>query len=582
MSSPPSAPGTSPLAHPNVVYLITHDQGIAAACYAPYGPCASTKMVTPHLDRIAASGAILTTHFGTAPQCTPARGSLMTAQPPHVNGLVGLTHRGFELDRPEDTVVHHFRRHGYKTKLVGFQHETTGDPARLGYEEVVVPTPFDSAFALVDEVKASCEAMRADNAEGRPWWLSIGTKEVHLSWEKWTDEADWFDPADVEVPAFLPDTPAIRAHVGTFYAALRHYDRFVGEVWQALEAASLREDTLLVVTTDHGIAHPRAKGTLFDPGNHNLMLWSRPGHVPAGKKVHALLSSVDFAPTVCALCGLPPKETFQGTSYADLLVSPALEETTPVREHVFTELTYHDLYNPMRAVRSDRYKYIRNYEAERISLPDSLPGDIRHARSWHEWVRAGTNTTRAPEEFYDLQADPLEEHNLLPDHPDHPALAPLRAALDEYLARTGDPILDGPYPVPDGARIDNADAFDHVPTFEVTARGRLKCAAGVVSLEMQLTPQNPQLFDVPLQEIVEQYLEQAIVLQVGEEGAMRGRLLIDDEDHVLFHAERKAEPVSLASLVTSHLDAPVTVVVSRQTPASSYRVTIRRDPRVHS
>jgi len=455
------------LTQPNVLYITTHDQGIAASCYSEFGPGASSKMDTPNIDGLAQKGAMLTNHFGTAPQCSPARGSLITSQHPHENGLCGLTHRGFGIENKENTIFNHFKNHGYETVLIGFQHETHHNPKDLGYAQTKNTGRFSGCFALMDDINETMAEMKRDNEKGQPYWLSIGVKEVHLSWEKFIKKDQHFAPDEVDVPGYMPDTEKTREHLGAFYGVLKKYDTFLGKVFALLDQYNLRDDTIIVVTTDHGIAHPRAKGTLYDPGNHDLMVMSYPSLIPEGKKIHSLLSSIDFAPTMCDLCGLDPLDSFKGKSYKKLLLSDTLEETEEINAYVFTELTYHDIYNPMRAVRSSTHKYIKNYEADNIELPESIPNDIRRAPSWKEWKKKGTNTGREKEEFYNLEEDPLEEHNIIHQvkegTEDAKVLKNLKQALRDYMKKTDDAILEGPYPAPEDANIDNAADYEHIP-----------------------------------------------------------------------------------------------------------------------
>ena len=275
--------------HPNVIYIITHDQGIAASSYANFGPCASTKMKTPHLDRLAENGAMLTRHFGTAPQCSPARGSLITGLHPHINGLVGLTHRGFEISPQclENTIFQQFRRYGYQTRLIGMHHETKYDPRILGYDETSDPHNYEG---IMNQVHEFLKQKKEKGNNNQPFWLTIGTGNLHLSWDKKTPEEAWYKPQDVDVPPFLPDTDPVRRYLGKFYSILEEYDGFVGKVLQIVDELDLDKNTIIIHTTDHGIAHPRSKGTLYDPGNHNMMIFSYPKQIKKGKKVHSLLS----------------------------------------------------------------------------------------------------------------------------------------------------------------------------------------------------------------------------------------------------------------------------------------------------
>ncbi|MBD3353543.1 MAG: sulfatase-like hydrolase/transferase [Candidatus Lokiarchaeota archaeon] len=572
---------------PNVLYLITHDQGIAASSYAEYGPCASSLMKTPNINKVAKNGVMLTNHFGTAPQCSPARGSLITSKHPHVNGLIGLTHRGFEISEKQKTLFHQFKNNGYKTKLIGFQHETKEDPKKLGYQEVYVPNPFANCQPLLGEIERTFGLIKEANKKGKPYWLSIGTHEVHLNWEKWVTEEEKFSPENIEVPSFLPDTPKIRKHIGSFYGALQKYDDFVGRVMKLLKKYQLDDNTIVIVTTDHGIAHPRAKGTLYNPGNHDLMIWSFPSRFPKNKRVHSLLSSIDFAPTICDLCGVPPHPEFMGQSYASLLTSNKQDEESEIHDYIFTELTYHDKYNPMRAIQTNRFKYIINYAADKVSLIQGVPGDIQHNVSWKEWKNKGNNTTRDPVEFYDLKEDPLEENNLIKD-----GIVPneyidkfneLKDKLNDFLHKTEDKILKGTYPLPPGAKIDNAVDFDHIPIYYLRNTGELsENDEQQLVIKMQLTPQNPNIFDIPLIEIIEEYLGKEIVLKIKNQdntieksGIIEANendqlFFIDSEESKSKNSDSEQHPQLLSFLLRSLYDKEIGVNILKWTPDSTY------------
>ncbi|MFX0103518.1 MAG: sulfatase [Candidatus Hodarchaeota archaeon] len=551
------------LTKPNVLYIITHDQGIGASIYAPYGSSAGEKMVSPNLDAVAKQGAMLTTHFGTAPQCSPARGSLITSMHPHVNGLIGLTHRGFELDDKKKTVLHHFINNGYKTKLIGFQHEIQGDPSEIGYQETEGANYGRDCHVLLPEIKRSLEKIKDDNGKDQSWWLTIGLKEVHLSWESWTKEEKWFAPEDVDVPGYLPDTPMVRKHLGSLFAVIKNYDHFVGEVMNYVEELDLKEETIVVITTDHGIAHPRAKGTLYDPGNHDLMIWRNPSRIPGGKKVHSLLSSIDFAPTICEMCGIGPNPDFMGKTYSMVLKSPELEENTVINEYIFTELTYHDVYNPMRSIRSKRFKYIKIYEPEKVPLIKSIPSDIQRTPSFREWVRVGHNTTRDAEEFYDLETDPLEEHNLAMKNPDHPELIRLKGIMDDFLKATNDAILEGPYLPPDGVNINNAEDFEHLPKFFVVTKGILNLDEdGLVALKMQLSPNNPMLYNIPAIEFLEEFLEVPVEL-ITPDGTAKGSFTTSEGASLVFNDAQEKSQVKFSECLSEMLGKNVSLTVTR-------------------
>ncbi len=435
---------------PNVLYIITHDQGIAAACYAGAGPDAFPNLPTPNIDSLAEQGVLFTNHFSTAPLCSPARSSLLTGIYPHQNGLVGLVHRGFFLNQGQQTVIHAFHDAGYRTVLLGMQHETKSPPA-LGYVDVRATSLISPCINLTEDI---LDTLRELRDSGQSWWLTLGTEEVHRHWKS---KAPPVDPESVQVPPYLPDTPEVRAEVAEFVGVVKSFDSFLGVVMGYLNDLGIRDSTLLILTTDHGVAFPRAKGTLYDPGIHTGIIWSLPGVIPVGQRVKALVSSIDFAPTVCDLCGVLPLKQFIGKSYVHLLKKSSGAET---REYLFAEKTYHDIYDPIRAVRSNNFKYIRNYES--LTPGGTVSGDIKKSPSFYAWVQTIPNEPKPREELYDLIRDPLEQTNLAVQIPSHPMLARLQDVLDKFLAETGDPILKGPYPAPANASVDNADSFPHL------------------------------------------------------------------------------------------------------------------------
>jgi len=229
-----------------------------------------------------------------------------------------------------------------------------------------------------------------------------------------------------------------------------------------LDKHGVSNKTIVIVTTDHGIALPNAKGLLYDFGCHTLMVFRGPdGIIRRGFRLNALASSIDFAPTICELCGVQPLESFMGSSYARLLNGNHAGER--FRDYIFNENTFADIYNPIRAVRSDRFRYIRNYAD--FPVARGPPNDVQRGpayRAWKELALATYGEKREPEELYDLDKDPLQRHNIAMETPDYPELTRLRGVLDAWLETTSDPIRNGPYPIPPSAIIDNAGEFPHL------------------------------------------------------------------------------------------------------------------------
>ncbi len=217
----------------------------------------------------------------------------------------------------------------------------------------------------------------------------------------------------------------------------------------------LANDTLVIATTDHGIAFPGMKCTLTDHGlGVYLILSWLPGKTPGspaffqgGTAVDTMVSHLDIYPTLCELLGLPEPAWLQGRSLLPLLRG----ETHTLHEELFGEVTYHAAYEPMRSARTARWKYIRRFTGPRRVLPntDDLPSKTALlARGWGE-------TEIPSEQLFDLVFDPNEAHNLAGDGAHAAPLAEMRARLERWMQATHDPLLDGPVPAPPDALVND-------------------------------------------------------------------------------------------------------------------------------
>jgi arylsulfatase A-like enzyme len=221
-------------------------------------------------------------------------------------------------------------------------------------------------------------------------------------------------------------------------------------VLSALEQLGLADDTLVICTTDHGIAFPGAKTTLTDRGIGVFLIMRGPGGFEGGKVIDAMVSHIDVFPTICELVGIERPEFLQGESLLPLVRG----ERTDVRDAIFAEGTYHAAYEPQRAVRTERWKYIRRFLDHDTPVPantdDSPTKDylIRHG-----WLDERIDS----EQLYDLVFDPNEAHNLAGEPHLEDTLKGLRALLEEWMRETADPLLDGTVPPPPGAEFNDPD-----------------------------------------------------------------------------------------------------------------------------
>jgi len=408
------------MARPSILLITSHDTGRHLGCYGIREVC------SPRIDALAADGVRLTNYYAAVPICCASRASMMTGRYPQSHGLMDLFFSPFDwsLHADERHLSHILRDAGYHTRLFGIQHEV-GDLSWLGFD-VLPAGPRRPADAVAGEVAAF---LRGGAAGDRPFYAQVGFFETHSPFTWGGAEPD--DSRGVFVPPYVAPSEPIRRMARELQGSIRKMDAAIGVIADALNAAGLAENTLLIVTTDHGIEFPRAKWTLYDPGIGIALIARWPGGgVRGGRVCDRLQSNVDFLPTVLELAGLPVPAGVQGRSFAGALAGTRAE---PQREEIFA------LYakaNQGRCVRTADWKLIRNFDIARYY---TKPVDITNPADY--WVHPTL-------ELYDLRADPLEFNN----RADDPACADVRRDLHGRLRRwledVGDPILQGPLRTP--------------------------------------------------------------------------------------------------------------------------------------
>lgn len=433
-----------------VLGQLVHDLGRFLGCYGV------STVGSPALDALAAEGVRFDRAFCTAPQCSPSRAALFTGRYPHSTGVMGLTHHRWDFNPTERHLASLLRGAGYDTELVGIHHES----AQLGDDEVAARLGFHRvdtlregghnhhADAVADRAVASLRARAGDR--DRPFYLQVGFFEPHRQGGSSFDGVamgfvgDYIEPdahLGVTVPSYLRDDDDGRAEVAELQGAVRHMDTAVGKVLLALDELGLADDTIVVFTTDHGLALPRAKCSLYDPGLETALLLRAPRLGWSGGRVSTgLVSNVDIVPTLLDAVGCATPANTHGRSFFTDLAGGSHE----YRPMVFGELTFHNYYDPRRCVRTDSHKLIVNFE-------HSLAHAGAVTQSWRPRStplagHMGWPTTAL--ELYDLASDPLELTNIadIPDHAD--TVTDLRRALSTWMHETDDPLLNGPVSSP--------------------------------------------------------------------------------------------------------------------------------------
>jgi len=386
---------------PNIVFVTSHDIGRHLACYG------ATRVTSPTFDRMAAEGVRFANAFCTSPICSPARASLVTGRYPHNHGVKGLAHPPFAWDLHDDEthLAQVLRRAGYTTHLAGLQHET-GRREHFGIDEEINTHDYPgNPFAA--EVAADCERFFAERATApQPFYLQVGFFEPHR--KPGQNGYGPYEPVpdrDVELPRWLKDEPSARKDVAQFQSAIRALDEGLARIFRALEVNGLDENTLVVFAADHGAPYPRAKASLYDPGLEIALLVRWPGgDLKRGHVSELPVSGIDVAPTILDIAGLEALPHAQGRSLAAELRGESLAEGP-----VFAENNFHNYWDPIRCIRTRSHKLIVNfaltsafYDASqqwRPAATPNFPGSARGAK--HPLL-----------ELYDLEADPLEHHNL--------------------------------------------------------------------------------------------------------------------------------------------------------------------------
>ncbi|MFO0889055.1 MAG: sulfatase [Isosphaeraceae bacterium] len=426
-----SPPDSRAADRPNILWLIAEDFGNQLGCTG------TREVFTPNLDRLAAEGVRYARFYTTAPVCSPSRSAFMTGM---YQTTIGAHHHrshrddGYRLPDGVRLLTEWFRDGGYFT--ANLRHLPPGlgfrGAAKTDWNFTPAERPFDSD-------------RWADLKAHQPFFAQLNFQETHRAFRA----PKRADPAKVEIPPYEPDHPVTRADHAAYLDAASELDRKVGLVLEQLERDGLADRTIVVFFGDNGQAHIRGKQFCYEEGlNVPLIIrWPKgfpaPAHSTPGSVDTRLLMSIDLAPTMLALAGIPIPPAMQGQPFLG-------DRAGPPREYVFGARDRCDE-TPFRfrTVRDARHRYIRNFTPDR----PFLQANAYKEKSYPVWNllkelhAAGKLTpaqerlcapTMPEEELYDLEADPHEIQNLA-DSPEHRATRDrLRGVLDHWIAETND------------------------------------------------------------------------------------------------------------------------------------------------
>ena len=465
-STPPAKSATDPR-RPNILVAISDDQSYPYS--SSYGPGA---VHTPAFDRVARQGVLFSNAFVASPGCSPSRAAMLTGRHTWQVENAGTHASSF----PGKYVVYPelLEKAGY---FVGYTGKGWGpgnwqisgrprNPAGPEYSRHTMEAP--DGISDKDYAENFREFLK-DRPQDQPFSFWFGAHEPHRRFAAGIGLQSGKEPTEVRVPPFLPDTPEIRSDLLDYSVEIEWFDGHLARMLDVLEEQGQLENTLVVVTSDNGMAFPRAKANLYEYGIHVPLAVSWPARIKGPRVVDDLVSLVDLAPTVLEAAAVehPGSPPMSGRSVMNLLTDTEALDSSP--QMVFSARERHSSSRyanrgyPGRALRTPDYLYIRNFKPERwpAGAPRKYEGgelgpmhgayhDIdacptltflidnhRHPQFGHYFHLAVDK--RPAEELYEIQGDPGCLKNLAASA-DYAAIkTELRGRLETYLKQTGDP-----------------------------------------------------------------------------------------------------------------------------------------------
>ena len=406
---------------------------------------------TPAFDRVAGEGVLFTHAFCDAPTCGPSRSSILTGQP---------IWRLEEAGNIHSTLPSKFATYADMLEQAGYRigHTSKGwGPGRLepggrtrnpagdkfeGFEEFFRGQPGDQPFCF---------------------WL--GSSDPHRPYKLGSGAESGKDPDRAAVPPHLPDHSITRNDILDYYVEVERFDSRVGQALTLLDKSGQFDNTIVVVTSDHGMPFPRAKASLYDYGSRVPLAVSWPKMAPKGRTVEDFVNLSDIAPTFLEAAGLAPDEAMTARSLMPILRSDASGQVDPLRDAALIAMERHDGCRrggkgyPCRAIRDRNFLYIRNFEPTRWPSGSPNARDCARGIPYGEIDRSPTKTfmmenredptvdrlaelafgTRSEHELYDLREDPGQLRNIAAEPGMASELKARRDRLMRRLADTGDP-----------------------------------------------------------------------------------------------------------------------------------------------
>lgn len=435
---------------PNVILFVADDHGTdALGCYG------NTVIKTPNLDKLATEGTLFNNAYCTSASCAASRSVILSGKFGHATGSYGHVHD-----------YHHFSTYDTETSLPVIMEKAGYETARIGKYHVAPEKVYHFNTVLEADPRNTVEMANKCKdvlASEKPFFLYFCTDDPHRGHpfepEQWDTpnsfgnkkegyvgvETIEYNPKDVLVPSFLPDTKESREEIAQYYQSVSRIDQGFGKLMKMLKDTGKDKNTIVIYISDNGMAFPGAKTTVSEPGIKLPCIIKNPTNTAKGISNEAMISWVDLTPTILDMANISfEKEQFHGKSFNAIINKTNPEGWNEIyASHTFHEIT---MYYPMRVVRSGDYKLIWNI-AWRLEYP--FASDLWASSTWQGIYRNkieyfGPRKVQdylfRPEfELYDLSKDPEERNNLVGNKDFEEKLESLKTKLKGFQTKTKDP-----------------------------------------------------------------------------------------------------------------------------------------------
>ncbi len=512
-------------ARPNILFCFADDWGRYASIYATLEKQPSLNQIvkTPNIDRVAREGVLFRRAFVNAPSCTPCRSALLSGRYFFNTGR-GAILQTAQWDAAIPSFPHLLRDAGYhigetyKVWSPGTPNDAPFGAGKYAYEKAGnLPNDFSENMTkmigegqspaaarekIYAQVKANFDDFLADRKAGQPWHYWFGPTTTHRRWIKGSGKKLWNIEPDAlkgKLPPFLPDVAEVREDLADYLGEVQAYDAYIGVLLKRLEATGELDNTLIVISGDHGMPGvTNGKCNLYDFGTGVTLAARLPKAMggKAGRVIDDLVSLPDLAPTFLEAAGVPIPAGMNARSLWTVLRSQQSGQVEPRRNWVIAGRERHvafanenNLPYPQRSLRTPEFLYVRNFKPDRwpLGYPAELTAtntptqeeleantyaafadmDASPTKAWlvlhrndAQWKRFYdlAFAKRPGEELYDLRQDPYQMRNVAADPRYTQDKTRLAAQLLKILTEAGDPRVTG-----DGATFERPPFTDPSP-----------------------------------------------------------------------------------------------------------------------